>query len=259
MKHDPQETLRQALGLAGGILRKHAGKARISYKGRANIVTQADLESQEAVLKLITSRFPDHDYRAEEDAVKDTGAEHVWVIDPLDGTTNYAHGYPAYCVSIGVLRGGRPWLAGIYDPTRDELFTAERGRGTQLNGRSIRVSAVKTLEESLLVTGFPYDRAKRPRKYIEEYRRFMVQCHDVRRSGSAALDLAWLSAGRSDGFWEHKLSPWDVAAGTLLVAEAGGTMTDFSGEKWTGLASYGWQTLASNGRIHQAMIEVLRT
>ncbi|MFA6004723.1 MAG: inositol monophosphatase family protein, partial [Elusimicrobiota bacterium] len=194
-------------------------------KGRANLLTQADQESQAAILGLIRRRFPDHDFYAEEKARKDTGAEFSWIIDPLDGTTNFAHGYPACCTSIALLRHGRPVWAGINDPFRGERFLAEAGRGARLNGRPIRVSKTRRVEDSLLITGFPYDRAQRSRIYTEFYRKFMIRCHDVRRSGSAALDLAWIAAGRADGFWEFKLSPWDVAAGLLLVREAGGKVT----------------------------------
>jgi myo-inositol-1(or 4)-monophosphatase len=250
--------LDEALETSGRILRRHFGKARVSFKGRADLLTQADLESQEAVLGLIRRRFPEHDYLAEESAAKRTGAPLCWVIDPLDGTTNYAHGYPASCVSIALLRDGRPVLAGVYDPFRDEAFTAERGRGARLNGKTIGVSATPRVASSLLITGFPYDRAEKSRYYIEFYRDFMTRCHDVRRSGSAALDLAWIAAGRADGFWEHGLSPWDVAAGLLLVSEAGGRVTDFAGKPWTSLDGFGRQTLATNGRVHREMITIIR-
>jgi myo-inositol-1(or 4)-monophosphatase len=253
-----RSTLEAALAVGGQIMRRHFGRARVSYKGKANLVTQADLESQEAILGLIRQRFPDHDYKAEESAVRETGSDFVWVIDPLDGTTNYAHGYPACCVSIGLLRKGRPVLGGVYDPFRDERFVAELGRGARLNGRPMRVSKTRRLKDSLLVTGFAYDRAKRSRYYVEFYRRFMILCHDVRRSGTAALDMAWIAAGRADGFWEFNLSPWDVAAGRLLVTEAGGKVTDFNGKLWNGLQDYGRRTLATNGLVHKEMLSLLR-
>jgi len=255
---DPRRTLHDALDAAGRVLKARFGKVAVKYKGRANIVTQADLESQEAILELVRSRHPEHDFKAEEAAVKDTGADVVWAIDPLDGTTNFAHGYPASCVSIGVLRAGKPWLAGILDPFRDETFTAEAGKGARLNGRPTRVSRTPRLSEALLVTGFAYDRAERSHYYVEFYRDFMTRCHDVRRSGTAALDLAWIAAGRADGFWEFGLSPWDVAAGRLLVEEAGGRVTDFTGKPWGALGSWGERTLATNGRVHAAMLGVIR-
>ena len=250
--------LSQALERAGKILRKHFGKARVTYKGRADLLTQADLESQESVLALIRARFPDHDYQAEEKGSKLTGAEYVWVIDPLDGTTNYAHGYPASCTSIGLLRRGRPVVGGIYDPFRDEAFLAEAGRGARLNGKTMSVTRVNQVAKALLITGFAYDRAERSKYYIEFYRDFMTRCHDVRRSGTAALDLAWIAAGRADGFWELGLSPWDVAAGLLLVQEAGGRVSDFFGKPWASREQFGKQTLATNGKIHKEMMTVLR-
>jgi myo-inositol-1(or 4)-monophosphatase len=255
-----RKTLFDALDAAGSVLKKRFGKVALKYKGRANIVTQADLESQEAILKLVKSRLPSHDYRAEEAAVKDTGADCVWVVDPLDGTTNFAHGYPASCVSIGVVRAGKPWLAGVYDPFRDEAFTAEAGKGAKLNGKPMKVSKPKKLSEALLITGFPYDRSERSNFYIEFYRDFMTRCHDVRRSGSAALDIAWIAAGRAEGFWEFGLSPWDVAAGRLLVTEAGGKVTDFYGQQWgSDVKKWGRQTLATNGLVHAEMLKIIRS
>jgi myo-inositol-1(or 4)-monophosphatase len=183
----------------------------------------------------------------------------MWVIDPLDGTTNFAHTNPVCCVSIGLVDGeaGRPVLGGIYDPFRDELFVAERKKGATMNGRRIRVSRTGNLEEALLVTGFPYDRQQHAEFYTKLYAEFMRRCHDVRRSGSAALDLAWVSCGRLDGYWEFKLNPWDVAAGRLLVEEAGGKVSDFSNRPWASLADFGKQTLATNGRIHARMLKLL--
>ncbi len=252
-----RRTLVSALEISGGILRRRLGRVSIRTKGRANLVTEADLESQKAIKTLLRRRFPGHDFLGEEEGSRLTGAEYLWVADPLDGTTNYAHGYPMFCVSVALLRGGRPILGGVNDPSRGELFIAQEGRGAALNGRPIRVSRAPTIESSLLITGFPYDRAERAGFYTGHYRRFMERCHDVRRSGSAALDLAWIAAGRADGFWEFSLSPWDVAAGLLLVREAGGLVTDFSGRPWSTLAEFGRETLATNGRVHRAMLRVL--
>lgn len=248
----------QALERSGKILRRHFGRARVSYKGRADLLTQADLESQEAVLALIKKRFPDHDYKAEEKGVKATGSEFVWVLDPLDGTTNYAHGYPAACTSLALVRRGKPLVGGVYDPFRDEAFLAEAGRGARLNGKKMSVTKTPDLAHSLLISGFPYDRAEKSRFYLEYFRRFMERCHDVRRSGTAALDMAWVAAGRADGFWEFGLSPWDVAAGLLLVGEAGGEVTDFEGKPWRTLDEFGRRTLATNGKIHKEMLRQLR-
>jgi len=253
-----REALLEALRRAGRVLSRRFGRVGYRHKRRADLVTAADLESQKEILAVIRGAFPGDDYLAEEDGVRDTGAEHLWLIDPLDGTTNYAHGYPASCVSIGVLRRGRPLLAGIYDPFRDELFLAGKGRGATMNGRRMQVTRTRRVADSLLVTGFAYDRAERADFYLARLKSFLLRCHDVRRSGSAALDLAWVAAGRVDGFWEYGLSPWDVAAGWLLVAEAGGKVTDFAGRPWTDPARLGARTLASNGLVHREMLEVLR-
>ena len=249
--------LQEALNKAGRILMRRFGSVSIRYKGRSDLLTQADLESQDAILDLIRRKLPGHDYRAEENARKDTGSPYLWVIDPLDGTTNFAHGYPVACVSIALLHRGRPVLAGVHDPFRREIFLAERGRGTKLNGRAVRVSTTRRLSESLLITGFPYDRAEKSRFYTEFYRSFMTRSHDVRRSGSAALDMAWIAAGRADGYWEFNLCPWDVAAGLLLVREAGGKVTDFDNRSWRHVDDFGRQTLATNGKIHAAMLKVI--
>ncbi len=257
-KPSAKSLLCEALETAGGILRRHFGRVSIRYKGLANLVTDADLKSERAIVGLIRKRFPGHDILAEEGKGRSTGSDHLWVIDPLDGTTNFAHGFPVSCVSIALIHLGSPVLGGIYDPFRDECFLAEKGAGARLNGRRIRVSTTAKLSKSLLITGFAYDRAARSRFYLDFYRRFMVRCHDVRRSGSASLDLAWIAAGRADGFWEFKLKPWDVAAGLLLIEEAGGTVTDFSGRPWTDPKTFGLQTLATNGRIHREMRTILK-
>lgn len=251
--------LKKALLCSGRILTAKFGKVSWRQKRPADLVTDADLASQNAILGLIRRYFPNDDFRAEEDAVRDSGAEMTWVIDPLDGTTNYAHGYPASTVSIGVLRRGVPVLGGVYDPSRKELFLAERGHGATLNGRKLRVSATRGVKDSLLITGFPiYGRSESLDKHLARFKAFLQACHGVRRSGSAALDLAWVAAGRADGFWESNLSPWDVAAGWLLVAEAGGRVTDFAGRPWRWHGALGAQTLASNGRVHAGMLKVLR-
>ncbi|MFI5349171.1 MAG: inositol monophosphatase family protein [Elusimicrobiota bacterium] len=250
--------LLDALRRSGRVLKRLYGRVGYREKGRANLVTVADIESQRAVLDVIRRAFPGDDYKAEEDEVKLTGAEYLWLVDPLDGTTNYAHSYPASCVSIGVLRRGRPYLGGVYDPSRDELFLAEKGKGTTLNGRPIHVSSPRRVADSLLVTGFAYDRAKRADFYLRRFKAFLKGSHDVRRSGSAALDMAWIAAGRVDGFWEYKLNPWDVAAGWLLVQEAGGQVTDFSGRAWRDPATIGSETLATNGQVHAEMLKILR-
>lgn len=255
-------TLKAALVAGGERLKRGLGRVSFSYKdsGRANVVTPADHASEKAVLETIGRRFPRHDFLAEERGTRSTGSDYLWVVDPLDGTLNFAHGLPLCCVSIGLVHRGAAILGGVFDPFREELFLAEAGRGATLNGRRIRVSAVKGLTRSLLVTGFPYDRDKRATLYAGIVRDFLERSQDLRRSGSAALDLAWVAAGRFDGFWEFRLSPWDVAAGRLLVQEAGGAVTDFTGKDWGGdVATWGRQTLASNGRVHAEMVRVLRS
>lgn len=250
--------LKTSLLAAGKVLTKHFGKVGYEQKRRADLLTIADLESQRTVLDAIRKHFPEDDYKAEEDEVKLTGAEYLWIVDPLDGTTNYAHGYPVACTSIGVLKKGVPRLGGVYDPFRKELFLAQRDKGAFLNGKRLRTSTTPLMKDSLLITGFAYDRAERADYYLARFKAFMKRCHDVRRSGSAALDMAWIAAGRADGFWEYELNPWDVAAGLLLIKEAGGKVTDFDGEKWKDWRSMGKRTLASNGKIHASMLSTLR-
>lgn len=250
--------LKSAILRAGGVLLKHYGKVSYKQKRRADLLTIADLESQKTILNAIRREFPHDDYKAEEDETRMTGARHLWIIDPLDGTTNYAHRYPVACVSIAVYENGRPLLGGVYDPFRDELFLAQRNKGATLNGKRLGVSMTPIITHSLLITGFAYDRAERPDYYLKPFKAFMTTCHDVRRSGSAALDLAWVAAGRADGFWEFELNPWDVAAGRLLIEEAGGKVTDFNGDDWNDWTVMGKRTVATNGKIHAPMLKILR-
>ncbi|MBI2386706.1 MAG: inositol monophosphatase [Elusimicrobia bacterium] len=250
--------LKSALLAAGKVLTRHFGKVGYKQKRRADLLTIADLESQKTVLDAIRKRFPGDDYKAEENEERITGAEYLWIIDPLDGTTNYAHGYPVACTSIGVLKNGTPRLGGVYDPFRKELFLAQRDKGAFLNGKRLRTSMTPLMKDSLLITGFAYDRAERADYYLARFKAFMKNSHDVRRSGSAALDMAWIAAGRADGFWEFELNPWDVAAGLLLIEEAGGKVTDFNGNVWKDWRSMGKRTLASNGKIHTSMLSTLR-
>ncbi len=261
-------TLREALLAGGAVLRECFGRVTYRLKGRANLVTAADLRSQKKVISVILKSFPGHAILAEESArppgrgqraghTAADGGGPLWVIDPLDGTTNYAHTFPAAAVSIAFVDGGRVLAGGVMDPFRGEMFTAERGRGSSLNGRRIRVSSADALSRALLVTGFPYDRAEKAGFYCSFIEKFIKLSHDVRRMGSASLDLAWLACGRTDGYWEFGLKPWDVAAGSLLVEEAGGLITDFSGRPWKAVADYGRQLLATNRKIHAEMLSVL--
>ncbi len=217
---------------AGALLREHAERGvRVERKGDIDLVTQADRDSEALIVSEIRRRFPGHAILAEEGGGLACvgGDELLWVVDPLDGTTNFAHGVPIWSVSLGVLQGGSPVAAVVYDPLRDECFAASRGGGAYCNGRAIRVSNTRTLPDALLVTGFPYDIRTSEEDNLEHFVRFMKRARAVRRLGSAALDLAWTACGRFDGFWELKLHPWDVAAGWLLVTEAGGDVTRFDG------------------------------
>lgn len=244
---------------AGRILADRLGRAlQISNKGDIDLVTESDLASEKLIIERIRSHYPRHAILAEESGeaivAGETQSEWKWIIDPLDGTTNYLHGYPCFCVSIGVERAGRIELGVIYDPSRDELFAAERGQGATLNDRRIRVSAVEDLNRAMLCTGFPYDVRERPH-FARHFSNFTMEAQAVRRDGSAAIDLAYVACGRFDGFWEDGLNAWDVAAGVLLIEEAGGMVSDFRG---TALDIYTPQVLVSNGLIHEAMMRVLQ-
>ena len=221
------------------------------YKGDVDLVTEADRASEKFLGERLRSRWPEFGVLGEEGTRADMAAEYRWLIDPLDGTTNFAHGYPVFCISIALVRGEELLAGFLYDPTRCEFFSAERGEGAKLNGEIMRVSKVKRLSESLLGTGFPsHKRHKNPN--IHFYHQLTLRSHGLRRAGSAALDLANVAAGRYDGFWEFKLNPWDTAAGVLLVQEAGGTVTRFDGSLFR-LSSE--EVLASNGLIHQELME----
>jgi myo-inositol-1(or 4)-monophosphatase len=249
-----KRTLLEAIHKAGTVVRANFGKVqRITKKDEFNLVTEIDKASEAAALRVILKRFPDHSILAEESpAVEGSGCR--WIIDPIDGTTNFAHGFPIVSVSIAFERDGRLEMGAVLDPTRNELFFGERGRGAFLNGKRIRVSKVKTLSDSLVVTGFPYDRKKNPEDYLNLLRAFLTKVQCIRRTGSAAMDLCYVAAGRFDGYYEMKLNPWDKAAGMLIAAEAGGKLTDFSGSPLT-LSSI--QNLATNGLIHAEMLAAL--
>ncbi len=236
---------------AGGLIMGHfARHVKIEYKGAVDLVTVADRESEALILSRIRAQFPTHDVMGEEGTRIDTGSEYKWYVDPLDGTTNFAHGYPVFCVSLAVERAGRRVAGVVYDPTRDEMFSAELGGGARLNESAIRVSAISTLGECLVGTGFPSQkRHKNPNIYF--YHQLTLRTHGVRRAGSAALDLCNVASGRYEGFWEFNLNPWDTAAGVLIVEEAGGRVTDFSGGEFQ-IASH--ETLASNGLVHDALL-----
>src|SRR3954468_2356081 len=232
---------------------------RVEKKGAIDLVTQIDRDVERMFRDLIAARFPDHVVLAEE--FEKTGerhreAEYTWVFDPVDGTTNYAHGLPIFCCACSLERHGRPIVSAIYDPSRRELFTAERGLGAWLNGTPMRVSSADTLIDSLLCTGFPYSVQTDSTYLLDLFGAFLHRARAVRRLGSAAIDMAYVAAGRLDGFWEVKLNPWDVSAGALIVEEAGGTVTALSGGPFD---SRNGEVVASNRRIHQDMLEVIRS
>lgn len=225
----------------------------IVFKGEIDIVTEADRLSEDMILSAIRNRFPRHDVLSEESSSPETGSEFRWIVDPLDGTTNYAHGYPVFCVSIALERQGVVTLGVVYNPMLDEMFVAEKEKGAYLNGARLSVSGTPVLSHGLLATGFPYDIRKDRNNNINYFTVMARKVRAIRRAGSAALDLAYVAAGRFDGFWELKLMPWDTAAGCLLVREAGGAVTDLFGAPHHLDSPH---ILASNGALHQAMITV---
>ena len=246
---------------AGRLLAERFGrKIEISNKSEIDLVTESDLASERLIIDRIKTYYPRHSILAEESGASepvDHGAlaDWRWIIDPLDGTTNYAHGYPCFCVSIGLALKGRLEVGVVYDPIRDEMFAAERGRGASLNGRRISVSRTMNLSAALLCTGFPYDVRERS-EFARHFSNFIMVAQGVRRDGAAALDLAYVAAGRFDGFWELHLQPWDMSAGALIVQEAGGTTTDASGGAFS---SRRGEIIASNGRVHAQMVDVIRS
>jgi myo-inositol-1(or 4)-monophosphatase len=243
---------------AGRVLAERFGRSiKISHKGDIDLVTESDVAAERLIVERIKSYYPRHSILAEEsgDSQMHDGvhAEWKWIIDPLDGTTNYAHGYPCFCVSIALERAGEVVLGVIHDPIRDETFAAERGEGATLNGRRIHVSEVDELNRAMLCTGFPYDVRERG-DFARHFTNFIMHAQAVRRDGSAALDLAYVAAGRFDGFWEEGLRPWDVAAGVIIVEEAGGRVSHYDGAPFH---IYTPPIVASNGLIHADLMRVL--
>ena len=231
---------------------------RVAKKGAIDLVTEVDLACEKMCRALLAERFPEHDILAEELSAgpgEAARARYRWVFDPLDGTTNYAHGLPIFCASLALELDGRPIVGAIYDPTRRELFTAEQGQGSFVNGTRLKTSSTEAIGDALLVTGFPYDLHVRGPELVELFGLFLHRARAVRRLGSAALDLCYVAAGRFEAFWEQHLKPWDVAAGALVVAEAGGRITGMDGDAFDARAGH---LVASNGRVHDAMLEVIR-
>ncbi len=244
------QPMRELAQDAGALLMSLFGKVAIEYKGDADLVTQADRASEKMIVERIRKQWPDHDLLGEEGSRTQTGSDFRWYIDPLDGTTNFAHGYPVFCVSLALEHQGKRIAGVIYDPTRQEMFSASLGSGAQLNGKPIHVSRTLRLVESLLATGFPsHKRHKNPN--IHFYHQITLRSHGIRRAGSAALDLCYVACGRYDAFWEFNLNPWDTAAGVLMVEEAGGKVTNFSGAPFS-IESR--QVLATNTLLHTELL-----
>ena len=243
------------LARAGGDVLKHymTREKQIELKSRANLVTIADKESEALVIQRIKDRYPTHAILAEESGASGSG-EGKWIIDPLDGTTNFAHQYPFFCVSVAFEQRGEVLCGAVYDPLRDEMFSGARGIGSFVNGQQIRVSDTPKLGSALIMTGFPYSVREKIRLAMSQFEAFIIESQAVRRGGSAALDLCYVAIGRCDGFWELDLHPWDTAAGQVILEEAGGQVTDFKGNSYT---PYMKQILASNGKIHREMSSVL--
>jgi myo-inositol-1(or 4)-monophosphatase len=252
MEFAPQ--IQQIAREAGGLLMNHFGKVDIEYKGDVDVVTVADRESEKLIVDRITSKWPDHDIVGEEGTRRSHGSDYRWYIDPLDGTTNFAHSFPVFCVSIALEYRDELVAGVVYDPTRDESFSAEKGAGATLNDRKLSVSKVSDFAQSLVATGFPSQkRHKNPN--IHFYQHITLKTHGVRRAGSAAIDLAYTACGRFDAYWEFNLNPWDTAAGVLLVREAGGNVTDMDGRAFD-IASK--EVVASNGKLHPALVKELQ-
>lgn len=252
-----EEAAREAAAAAGRIIRDRFARRDLVVERKSNeidLVTEVDRACEEAVLSVLAREFPSHAILAEESGSRRGSAER-WIVDPLDGTTNFAHGYPQVAISLAFQREGTTLFGLVLDPLREELFAARRGGGATLGTRPIHVSSTSRLEESLLATGFPYDRRRHADFYLGHFRAFMERTHGLRRAGSAALDLCFVAAGRVDGFWEWNLEAWDVAAGALIVEEAGGRVSDFRGAAFDPFAG---QVLATNGVLHASMLEVLR-
>lgn len=248
----------KAARLAGGTVLDHLGKISkrdIDLKQASDFVTTVDRESEEIIIGAIKEHFPHHLILAEESIKESAGEAYRWIIDPLDGTTNYIHGYPVFSVSIALEYRGEIIAGVIFDPLREELFSTEKGGGAFLNGHPIRVSEIGVLKDSLITTGFPFRRKEMIDPYLRLFRNLFLKVSDLRRAGSAALDLAYLACGRCDGFFEIGLSPWDIAAGSLLIEEAGGVITDFGGEDghiWTG------NVVAGTPAVHREILKEVK-
>jgi len=259
------QTVKKTLLAGGAIIRSgFAGVRHVTYKSTYSPVTQVDVASEKEIIRIIRNTFPEHTFLGEEssflkkgDLGKSRPGRYRWIIDPLDGTVNFMHRIPHSCVSVGVECDGKVLTGGVYDPFRDELFLAVRGRGATMNGKRIRVSSERRMIRALMVTGFPYDHQKNAAKHARFIQPFLAKFADLRRFGAAAIDLSWIACGRVDAYWEFDLSPWDVAAGLLLVEEAGGRVTDFLGGPLD--IDRPRRTLATNGILHPATVRVFKS
>lgn len=245
----------QIYGLPDHAEGEEKQRVDVEYKGPIDLVTAYDRGSQDIICKIINAQFPSHSILAEEDLELQRNQEQLWVIDPIDGTTNFAHALPMFCVSIAFLEAGLPHIGVVYLPALDELFYAVRGQGAFLNDQRICVSRENQLTASLLATGFPYNRRENIDFYLAPFKQFKMEARGVRRMGSAAIDLVYTASGRFDGYWEYNLHPWDTAAASLILLEAGGTITNFSGQPFNPFMK---ECLASNGLIHQRMLEIIQ-
>lgn len=240
---------------SGKIQRRYfQKKIGIRHKGEINLVTDVDIACQEKIIEMIRRDFPADDIISEEKQNSFGGTRNRWIVDPLDGTTNYAHGYPFFCTSIAYEEKGQVTHGVVYNPIFNELFFGRKGVGAYLNGEKIQVSSISNLRKALLSTGFPYDLATNKRNNVDHFLKFLFKAQAIRRDGSAALNLSYVACGRFDGFWEVSLNPWDMAAGCLIVSEAGGMITNLQGERFS---VYKDEIVASNGMIHEVMVNVL--
>ena len=254
-KNNFLQTALQAAQAAGDIQKKGWGKAHsVKYKGEINLVTEVDKACEEKIIKIIQKDFPDHDLLTEESGAFRRDSEYKWIIDPLDGTTNYAHGYPVFCVSIGLEYKNKAVLGVVYDPCMDQLFVGQYGKGATRNGRKIHVSKTSILRRALLATGFAYDVQKVADNNLNHFANFIMNAQAVRRDGAAAIDICYVACGFFDGFWEMGLQPWDVSAANLILHEAGGKTSLFNGEP---ASIYARQIVASNGILHKDMLNIL--
>jgi len=250
-KHAIEAALR-----AGLFIKSRLGKSRIvGYKGDINLVTDVDKKAEAIIISYLKKKFSDYSFLAEEEGGRIAKGGYKWVIDPIDGTTNFAHGFPFFCVSVALEKDGKAILGVVYDPMREELFYAEEGKGAYLNKKKIHVSKTRKLKNALLATGFAYNFKKAKKSNIENFLSFMLSSRAIRRAGSAALDLCYVACGRFDGFWELGLHPWDTAAGNLIVKQAGGRVTKLDGNPYS---HYNKELLCSNGIIHNEMVNVLK-